>query len=83
MAPPLCEVTAAIPTPGLHPFNLRALTESDARQALIVQGPAPASFLVRKVACKKEAEKEDMIPNIPFFSYWTELEKRKLGIRKK
>lgn len=35
------------------------------------------------MVCKKEAEKEDMIPNVPFFSYWTELEKRKLGIRKK
>ena len=28
---------------------------------------------------KKEAEKEHVIPNMPFFSYWTELEKRKLG----
>ena len=83
LAPPLCEVTAAIPAPGLHPFNLRVLTASGKRQALIVQGPTPASSLGRKVVCKKEAEKEDMIPNIPFFSYWTELEKRKLGIRKK
>ena len=35
------------------------------------------------MVCKKEAEKEYMIPSIPFFSYWTELEKRKLWVRGK
>lgn len=54
--------------------SVRGKTGTDLSRSQI-----PASFLGRKVVCKKEAEKEHVIPNMPFFSYWTELEKRKLG----